>query len=56
MQKKEANQLFGRFIENNYLDWLNGTSDETPVMSHNLFAKKIAPHIKTQYFMIKYKI
>ncbi|MGB1039901.1 MAG: PglZ domain-containing protein [Flavobacteriales bacterium] len=46
MQKKEANQLFGRFIENNYLDWLNGTSDESPVLSHTLFSKKIAPHIK----------
>lgn len=46
MQKKEANLLFSRFIENNYLSWLNGTSDETPVLSHTLFHKKIAQSIK----------
>ncbi|MDB9931307.1 PglZ domain-containing protein [Flavobacteriales bacterium] len=46
MQKREANQLFGRFIENNYLDWLNVTSDESPILSHTLFSKKIAPFIK----------
>ena len=45
MQKKEANQLFSRFIEKNYLDWINGTSDETPILSHTLFSKKIAPFI-----------
>lgn len=45
-QKKEANQLFARFIEKNYLDWLNGTSDDSPVLSHTLFSKKIAPSIK----------
>ena len=27
MQKKEANDLFSRFIENNYLEWLNGTEE-----------------------------
>ena len=46
MQKKEANQQFSKFIEDNYLDWLNGTADESPVLSHTLFAKKIAPYIK----------
>ena len=30
MQKKEANQLFCSFIENNYLDWLNGI-EESPL-------------------------
>jgi DNA-binding response OmpR family regulator len=45
MQKKEANLLFCRFIENNYLDWINGTADETPVLSNSLFSKKVAPHI-----------
>jgi CheY-like chemotaxis protein len=46
MQKKEANQQFSKFIENNYLSWLNGTSEETPILSHTLFKQKIAPHIK----------
>jgi len=45
MQKKEANQLFSRFIEKNYLDWVNGIADEIPVLSHTLFKKKIAPYI-----------
>lgn len=46
MQKKEANLLFARFIEKNYLAWLNGTADETPVLSHTLFQKKIVQSIK----------
>jgi CheY-like chemotaxis protein len=43
MQKKEANELFGKFVEENYLDWVNGVADDSPVMSHTLFKKKIAP-------------
>ena len=46
MQKKEANELFGKFVCDNYLDWVNGTSNEAPVMSHTLFSKKIAPFLK----------
>lgn len=46
MQKKEANQQFCKFIENNYLDWLNDQADEIPVLSHTLLSKKIAPHIE----------
>ncbi len=45
MQKKEANELFGKFIEDNYLNWVNGVADDTPVMSHTLFKKKIAPFL-----------
>lgn len=43
MQKKEANQQFCRFIEDNYLEWVNGTSDDTPQMSHTLIKNKVAP-------------
>lgn len=43
MQKKEANSLFFKFIEQNYLDWLNGKSKETPVMSHTLIKNKLVP-------------
>ena len=46
MQKKEANQQFSKFIEDNYLSWLNGTADETPILSHTLFKQKIAPFIQ----------
>lgn len=47
MQKKEANNLFARFIENNYLDWLNG-DDDAPQMIHTLLKDKIAAHIGKQ--------
>lgn len=44
MQKKEANHLFADFIEDNYLDWMNGT-EEAPQMIHSLIKDKIAPKI-----------
>lgn len=44
MQKKEANQLFARFVENNYTDWLNGV-EEAPQLLHTLIKDKIAPFI-----------
>ena len=40
MQRKEANQLFSKYIKNNYIDWIAGDED-APVMSHTLFNKKI---------------
>lgn len=52
MQKKEANNLFARFIENNYLDWLNGT-EEAPQMLHTLIKDKIATSIgKEKLFVL----
>jgi CheY-like chemotaxis protein len=52
MQKKEANALFTKFIENNYLDWLNGVED-SPQMIHTLFKDKIAPSLgKEKVFLI----
>jgi len=47
MQKDEANQVFSRFIETNYLDWLQGRTRERPVMSPNLFKDKIFPLMDT---------
>lgn len=46
MQKEEANQQFGKFIANNYLDWLSGDSDDTPLISPNLIKEKVVPKIK----------
>ncbi len=40
MQKTEANAAFSKFIENNYLDWVN-EAGEAPVMSNNLMRRKI---------------
>ena len=44
MQKKEANTQFSKFIENNYLNWLNGVED-APEMIHTLFKNKINPKL-----------
>ena len=43
-QKVEANQQFGKFVENNYEDWFTDASG--PVMSHTLFKKWIKPEIE----------
>ncbi len=42
MQKSEANQQFSRFVEDNYLEWLNGT-EQAPEMIHTAFKNKVAP-------------
>lgn len=44
MQKKEANQQFSRFIEDNYLEWINGT-ERAPEMIHTTFKNSVAPLI-----------
>lgn len=43
MQKTEANNLFGRFIDRNYINWVNGKDPNPPVMSHTLLKKKLIP-------------
>jgi len=40
-QKREANQLFARFVENNYTDWIQGK--DAPLLSHQLFEKAVVP-------------
>jgi CheY-like chemotaxis protein len=42
MQKSEANSQFSKFVDKNYLKWLN-IPDEDRVMSHNLMRKKVFP-------------
>lgn len=52
MQKQEANEQFVRFIEDNYLDWLNGT-EESPEILHTLFKNRVAPEINdTTYLLV----
>lgn len=46
MQKDEANNQYARFIEDNYLDWINGRDDDRPEMSHTVFKNWVAPEIK----------
>jgi DNA-binding response OmpR family regulator len=45
MQKSEANNLFSKYVTNNYIDWLNGKSDDAPYLSHNIFKAKAIPEI-----------
>ena len=44
-QKEDANNMFGRFIKNNYLKWLSSTREERPLMSNDLFRERIFPLI-----------
>lgn len=43
MQKTEANNLFSKFIESNYIDWLNEPDKNAPVLSNTLLKKKVFP-------------
>ncbi len=42
-QKNEANNLFCKFIENNYSYWLKGNN--SPILSHNAFKKLVFPKV-----------
>ncbi len=44
-QKQEANNLFCKFIEENYIDWLNNSDQNTPLMSHTLLKNKLVPEL-----------
>ena len=44
-QLKEANLVFGKFVKNNYLNWIN-SKEENPILSHNVFKNKIVPYLK----------
>lgn len=43
MQKSEANTRFCKFIENNYISWLNGKQANPPLFSHTIFKNRVIP-------------
>lgn len=43
MQKTEANQVFSKFIEKNYQNWVGGKVNNRPVLSHTLLREKVFP-------------
>lgn len=43
MQKDEANNSFVRYIKNNYLSWFEKGTTERPLMSPEIFRRKIFP-------------
>lgn len=45
MQKSDANTQFFKFIEKNYINWLNGKDVNAPTMSHTLIKNKFAPEL-----------
>jgi len=45
MQKEEANTQFCKFVEDNYIDWIQDR-DECPDMSHNIFERRVLPQLK----------
>lgn len=47
MQKSEANNLFGKYVERHYKNWLNGKDPDAPLLSHTVFRQKVAPKIRT---------
>ncbi|MBW7868517.1 MAG: PglZ domain-containing protein [Brumimicrobium sp.] len=51
MQLKDANNLFSRFITDNYSDWLDG-DDSRPQMLHTLFKDRVFPHLKEQVYLL----
>ena len=45
MQKTEANNIFARFIQKNYLDWFKKDISERPFLSPDIFKHKVFPAI-----------
>lgn len=52
-QKQEANITFCKFVERNYIDWLNRPDADTPILSHTLLENKLLPELdKGPVFLI----
>ena len=48
-QKAEANQLFCKFYENNYLDWIGGNvSDDKPTLSTTVLRERLFPMLRDE--------
>jgi CheY-like chemotaxis protein len=47
-QKIEANQLFCKYIQENYIDWISETSDNIPILSHTLVKNKVIPNLQNE--------
>ncbi|MDQ3108947.1 MAG: PglZ domain-containing protein [Bacteroidota bacterium] len=55
MQKQEANVAWGKFVERNYIDWLNGKDKNPPTLSHTLLKNKLLPELEqegTVFFLL----
>lgn len=45
MQKSEANNSFAKYIRNNYQGWFSGNHTDRPLLSVDIFRKKIIPQV-----------
>ena len=43
MQKSEANNSFAKYIRNNYQGWFSGNQTDRPLLSVDIFRKKVIP-------------
>ena len=43
MQKDEASQVFARYIEQNYLNWVQAKTNHHPLLSHTLMKERVLP-------------
>ncbi|MDR0364317.1 MAG: PglZ domain-containing protein [Bacteroidales bacterium] len=43
LQKEEANTVFCKYIQNSYVDWLNGSNTDRPIFSHTVLKEKLFP-------------
>ena len=43
MQKEEANLGFAKYVKANYMDWIAGPSGDVPLLSHQIFSRRIFP-------------
>ncbi|MHC1706980.1 MAG: PglZ domain-containing protein [Bacteroidales bacterium] len=48
LQKNEANQVFARYFEKNYIGWINGKTEKRPVLSHTLIREKVFPYLNSE--------
>ena len=46
MQKQEANLLFAKYVERNYVGWVQGKIQGAPVMSHLLMKNRLFPQLE----------
>ena len=47
-QISEANAQFCKYVENNYISWLDASTNDRPLLSHTLFKEKVVPLLATE--------
>jgi CheY-like chemotaxis protein len=47
-QKEEANVQFAKFVQRNYIDWVNGRGTDKPIQSHTVLKEKMFPYLSEQ--------